>query len=258
MSRLRLFALLFLYLGAAASFTACGDDKKKKSDDDDDGGSSSKKKGSESSFYEETCRDVVEKGPGPEWMGGGTIEECVEGLKVYSDEKAIWYRECVDNAVTAGSPEDIHWCNIDLSSWDSEPEGSEPEEEEFLGSPAMMGLSEDETWADWRSAGTYDLAIPERAGPFWVVAVQAGSNKKSAEKKADELRKLDLPTHTAWLGSYGSAKNKALWLTYVGPYAYSERLDARETLLMMLREVGSDYYAVTLGPAGTRETIDIH
>jgi|GEM_PF-7056567 len=108
-------------------------------------------------------------------------------------------------------------------------------------------------WGQRRYSQDMDLQIPESEGPFWVIAIQAGSSKKSAEKKVSELRDDGYKAHTAWLKTYGSAKNKKLWLTYVGPWSFSDRAKA-EAAHEQIKFSYPKSYGVTLGRAGTRKS----
>ena len=118
------------------------------------------------------------------------------------------------------------------------------------GSPSPL-----DKWAGRRSDQTYDLGIPEGEGPFWTVAVQAGGSEGASKAKVDKLRASGFPAHTAWLGRYGSAKYKGLWLVYVGPFSYSDR-DSAQAMMARVRAAGfPDAYAVTLGRRGQREQL---
>ena len=100
-----------------------------------------------------------------------------------------------------------------------------------------------------------DLQISPSSGPFWVISVSAGKNQQSAIKKVNSLRNQGFSAHIAWLGSYGSAKNKPYWLTYIGPYATTERSKVVAELAKVRSQINPKSYAVTLGNAGERKTI---
>ena len=118
------------------------------------------------------------------------------------------------------------------------------------GSPSPL-----DPWSGRRADSAYDLRIPESEGPFWVIAIQAGGSEKSSKKKVDELRAAGFEAHIAWLGGYGSAKYKELWVTYIGPYAYSDRSQVEMLLPQVKSQVYKKAYGVTLGASGEREQI---
>ena len=112
-------------------------------------------------------------------------------------------------------------------------------------------------WQVRRDSPSYNLNIPEYEGPFWTVAVRAGGSEQSVDKLLEQLRSKGFPAHKAWLSEYGSAKNKALWYNYVGPFASTPA--GKTEALEMLRQVRlAGYpkaYAVTVGRAGQREVV---
>lgn len=112
-----------------------------------------------------------------------------------------------------------------------------------------------DVWANRRSSKSYDLSISEREGPFWTISISAGGSESGSKRKVDELRQQGWPAHMAWLGGYGSAKNKRLWFVYVGPYSYSDRMLVEEHLFQIKAQGNTKSYAVTLGRAGQREQI---
>jgi hypothetical protein len=112
-----------------------------------------------------------------------------------------------------------------------------------------------DVWAGRRSSTSYDLGISEDEGPFWAISISAGGSESGSKRKIDELRQQGWNAHMAWLGGYGSAKNKRMWFVYVGPYSYSDRMLVEEHLFKIQSQVNKKSYAVTLGRAGQREQI---
>jgi serine/threonine protein kinase len=114
-----------------------------------------------------------------------------------------------------------------------------------------------EPWQERREDPNYNLNIPEYQGPFWTVAVRAGGSERSVDKLLEELRSKGFPAHKAWLSEYGSAKNKALWFNYVGPFAPTPagKAEALEALRQVRQAGYSSAYAVTVGRAGQREVV---
>jgi hypothetical protein len=108
-------------------------------------------------------------------------------------------------------------------------------------------------WANLRSSKRYNLGISQNDGPFWTISISAGGSESGSKRKVDELRQQGWPAHMAWLGGYGSAKNKKLWFVYVGPYSYSDRAQVEDDLSKIQSQVNRKSYAVTLGRAGERE-----
>ena len=111
-----------------------------------------------------------------------------------------------------------------------------------------------EEWLGLQLSPNLDLGIPEEKGPFWVVATNAETSKEAAATKANQLRQQDLNAHIASLANYGSAKNKPIWLVYVGPWSPTEASKALQGELEVIKAQVPDAYLVTLGPAGTRKT----
>ena len=112
-----------------------------------------------------------------------------------------------------------------------------------------------DVWANRRASSSYDLGISENEGPFWTISISAGGSESGSKRKVDELRQKGFPAHMAWLGGYGSAKNKRMWFVYVGPFSYSDRMLVEEQLFQVRSQVNKKSYAVTLGRAGQREQI---
>ena len=114
-----------------------------------------------------------------------------------------------------------------------------------------------EPWRERREDPSYNLNIPEYQGPFWTVAVRAGGSERSVDKLLKELRGKGFPAHKAWLSEYGSAKNKALWFNYVGPFPATPtgKAEALEALRQVRQAGYSSAYAVTVGRAGQREVV---
>ena len=112
-----------------------------------------------------------------------------------------------------------------------------------------------DVWANRRANLSYDLGLSESEGPFWTIAISAGSSESGSRREVDELRQKGFPAHMAWLGGYGSAKNKALWFVYVGPYSYEDRMLVEDQLMEIKHQVNDESFAVTLGRTGQREQI---
>ena len=100
-----------------------------------------------------------------------------------------------------------------------------------------------------------DLQIGEGSGPFWIISIAAEKNRNYAISRAKKLRKNGWPAHIAWLGNYGSAKYKNLWVIYIGPYAMSERNKVEQLLPKVKAQINPKAYAVTLGATGQRQAI---
>jgi len=113
----------------------------------------------------------------------------------------------------------------------------------------------DDKWTTRRKSAAHDLKIPEHEGPFWTIAISAGAPEDVSKEQAEELRGDGWPAHIAWLGDYGSAKNKEIWLVYVGPYASSDRTTVKKELSKVKAKVDKKAYGVTLGRAGQRKQI---
>lgn len=94
------------------------------------------------------------------------------------------------------------------------------------------------------------------AGSNWVIVCQAEKERSAAENHAETWKKRGLSSGVLWIPDYASLSGAKLWLTYVGPWPYTNGRDALlETLRKRVIPHHPEAFGIRIDQNAKRETI---
>ena len=88
----------------------------------------------------------------------------------------------------------------------------------------------------------------------WVIACEAEGSRNDAQAAADRWASRGFSSGILWIPDYSSLSGAKLWLTYVGPWDYSDQSSVRSTL-SRVSQYYRDAYGIKIDQSGKRETI---
>lgn len=93
-----------------------------------------------------------------------------------------------------------------------------------------------------------------RPSSQWVIACEAEESERLARQKANRWQSRGFSAGVLWIPDYSSLSGAKLWLTYVGPWDYSDKSAVKSTL-SRVTPYFRNAYGIKIDQSGKRETI---